>query len=360
LISVLALIRLNYWIFFYYLLNRLYFLLVVISVFIAFSISNKVILAQNSEQDKILVQFEDVPSYYDALFWVELASAVFFAMTVVFLIIDYRNQQKDRENQVEQMRQDAYSRIREHHHDLLRLQIEEELTDVFTVSPEAKYNKDTDESCIEEKDRYLYNFYLAEFDLFERVRHLVDDPNYKSVNESEWISWLIYLEKFSQHYMFRYTFERTTNIFSEDLVEAIQNNIIDMGLFARDYLHVLKKKVDVMLKLAEYMQKEVTDDMIKFVDGYMQKEVTDDMKKLDEYTQKDKSELKLATIKTLKEIYMNSPRKVQPSKLALKAFGSLLEAQETILLEAQKITPDEICKLLSNLEEIKIEMPVKK
>lgn len=286
----------------------------VISVFIAFSVSSKVILAQNM-QDKTLAQPENIPFYYDAYFWVEFASALFFAVTVVFLIIDYKNQQKDRKTQVEQMRQDAYSSIREHHHDLLRLQIEQELTDVFTVSPEKKYDKDTDESCIDEEDRYLYNFYLAEFDLYERVRHLVDDPDYKSVDESEWISWLIYLEKISQHYMFRYAIERTTDIFSEEFVEAAQHNIIEFELYARDYLHVLKEKVDVMLKLDEHLQKEVT-------------------------------ELRLVTIDTLQEIYMSLPRKVQPSKLALKTFGSLLETQ--------KITPDEIRKLLSNLKEIPI------
>lgn len=160
--------------------------------------------------------------------YVEAASAGFFAYTVWLMIIGNRTT-------TEELRYDMYQQLRDHHHDLLRLQMEWEkslLLDVYLNVPKPSDAAHDNESFKEgnpaelksEKEREIFNFYVAEFDLYERVYEVKKDG---VIDEEEWLTWLLYLEKISHHWLFRFCYNSTRMVFDEELMKEITDKIID-------------------------------------------------------------------------------------------------------------------------------------
>lgn len=108
------------------------------------------------------------------------------------------------------------------------------------------------------KSKIILNFYIATFDLWERVWNLKEEEKKKiktkyfrwksKVPADEWLGWMIYLERMSHHWLFRVAFNQSKYVFDSDFMEHIKNNIIDMqdkhGMSAaREYLKNELKKV---------------------------------------------------------------------------------------------------------------------
>lgn len=211
---------------------------------------------EKTSNTEVLYLYDNVPLDL-ATFYAEAASAIFFAITTGFLIFDYKNQnreelrqQREEVRQLQQMRDDAYSILRDHHHDLLRLLIEEpELFEVYN----HVVRKDTNEKELNEKEIRIFNFYIAEFDLYERVRKYVNNPDFADVTEEEWISWLLYLEQISHHWLFRYTFEQTRTMFGEESMRLIDENIIAIQSTSQGYLN------ELMTIMSELTKDELKD-----------------------------------------------------------------------------------------------------
>lgn len=165
-----------------------------------------------------------------ASLYVELVSAATFVGTIIFLIIDYSSGEYQTKLQVRQMRDDAYSQLREHHHDLIRLQIERpKLMEIFEEKekPKEYEGKNSDEIKLNPLEMQIFNFYLAEFDLYERVYLLFIDPEFKKIDDAEWITWLLYLEQISHHWLFVHTLEKSGKLFDEKMIEQIKSSIIE-------------------------------------------------------------------------------------------------------------------------------------
>jgi|SRR5579883_2588645 len=75
----------------------------------------------------------------------------------------------------------------------------------------------------------LYQFYVAEFDMYERVWFLKKEKS--KLTEYEWTCWIIYMEKMSHHWIFRYAFNQMRTVFDDEFMdhirEKIRENIIE-------------------------------------------------------------------------------------------------------------------------------------
>jgi hypothetical protein len=153
--------------------------------------------------------------------WVEFFSTIFFAATVGVLVWETILQRKEIEV-------DEYAELRQHHHDLITLQIEyPETLEIFDVvkMPDKYNDKKGDEIVLEQSEKRLFQVYLAEFDLYERVWLLKEEKG--KLTEYEWICWIIYLEKMSHHWLFRHCFNQTRTIFDNDFMKYVKEKIID-------------------------------------------------------------------------------------------------------------------------------------
>lgn len=136
---------------------------------------------------------------------------------------------------------DEYDKLREDHHDLIRLQEEvPDTLEVFTRTPMPTHYVKMGKDIVlkDNKDKIILNFYVATFDLWERVWNLKEEENKKikikyfglksKVPADEWLCWMIYLERMSQHWLFRVAFNQSKYVFDNNFMEHIKNYIIDM------------------------------------------------------------------------------------------------------------------------------------
>jgi hypothetical protein len=136
---------------------------------------------------------------------------------------------------------DKYAELRQHHHDLMTFQIENPDTlEVFdpVKKPDKYKGKNDDEIMLDDREKKIFQLYFAEFDLYERVWELKEEK--EKLSEFEWIIWLLYLEKMSHHWLFKYTFDQARTIFDVDCMNDIRKNII-VPEKARDKLEDLAK-----------------------------------------------------------------------------------------------------------------------
>lgn len=182
-------------------------------------------------QHLILYLTNDIPAsdFYGmpadiATIWVELFSTIFFAATVAVLAWETILQRKEIEV-------DEYSELRQHHHDLITLQIDPdnektlEIFDKVKIPDEYRQINDDDNIILKPDEKRIFQLYLAEFDLYERVWLLKDEK--EKITESEWLCWVMYLERVSHHWLFRYTFNQTRTIFTDGFMDEIKERIID-------------------------------------------------------------------------------------------------------------------------------------
>jgi hypothetical protein len=97
--------------------------------------------------------------------WVNFSTSVFFAATIGVLAYATVLQRKAIEV-------DEYEDLREQHHDLILFQIEnKETLEIFNeVKMPQKYRDvDDDKIVLDEQESLISQFYVAEFDLYERV-----------------------------------------------------------------------------------------------------------------------------------------------------------------------------------------------
>ncbi len=156
-----------------------------------------------------------------AIVWVELFSTIFFACTVAVLVWETILQRKEIEV-------DEYQELRQHHHDLITLQIENpETLEIFDAvkMPDKYKSKDDDKIILGKDEKQLFQVYLAEFDLYERVWLLKEEK--EKLSEYEWICWIMYLERMSHHWLFRYSFNQTRTIFDDGFMDYVKEKIID-------------------------------------------------------------------------------------------------------------------------------------
>lgn len=251
-----------------------------------------------------------------ATFYAELISAIFFGITTWLLIKDYFGGEYETKLQVRQMRDDSYGRIREHHHDLIRLQIEQpKLMEIFKPIEKPKEYEGKDEIELNTKQMQIFNFYLAEFDLYERVYLLLEDPAFEKVDALEWITWLIYLEQISHHWLFKHTYEKTRELFYEEMMNAIKSDIIGIKPHAKKHLKNLREKEE---KVSKAKEDENQREEIPILDS---------------------------TKETITEIYEQViGNDYTPSKQVLNCYGYLLEkskmTEEQIRKEVKEIKTD--------------------
>ncbi|MDE1842515.1 MAG: hypothetical protein KGH95_02570 [Thaumarchaeota archaeon] len=160
-----------------------------------------------------------------------MSTSVFFAATIGVLVYATILQRKAIEV-------DEYGDLREQHHDLITFQIEnKETLEIFNkVIIPQKYRDIDDEKIILDKDENLiFQYYVAEFDLYERVWFLKEEKS--KLSEYEWVCWIIFMERMSHHWIFRYTFNQTRTIFDDGFMDYIREKIInrqDRGENARE------------------------------------------------------------------------------------------------------------------------------
>lgn len=153
--------------------------------------------------------------------WVEFFSTIFFAATVGVLVWESILQRKEIEV-------DEYSELRQHHHDLITLQIEnKEVLRIFhkVKIPHHHDNIEDDKKVLTLEEGQIFQVYVAEFDLYERVWLLKEEK--EKLSEYEWICWMIYLESMSHHWLFRYSFNQTRTIFDKGFMDNIREKILD-------------------------------------------------------------------------------------------------------------------------------------
>ncbi|MGI0011448.1 MAG: hypothetical protein ACREAE_08620 [Nitrosopumilaceae archaeon] len=163
-----------------------------------------------------------------ASFYVELASAIFFAATIGFLIWDTHLQRKSSRLEILDLKYNSYQSLRDNHHDQIRMQIEDDdLLEIFTEHKMPDKYKGLDKIELEKKETKIFSFYLSEFDLYERVFLAKEDPDIEDVNEYEWLTWLMYMEKISHHWLFVHTYNQTRKIFDTKFMNDIRSKIIE-------------------------------------------------------------------------------------------------------------------------------------
>jgi hypothetical protein len=105
------------------------------------------------------------------------------------------------------------------------------------------YSDDFNKIILSDKEKRVFDVYNAWFDLYERVWQQKTEKG--NLDEDEWISWAIYLEEMSHHWIFRYTYNKTRPVFDSNFMDYIKNNIInvkDEGKDSREHLIALAKE----------------------------------------------------------------------------------------------------------------------
>ncbi|MDE1724492.1 MAG: hypothetical protein KGH76_01175 [Thaumarchaeota archaeon] len=153
--------------------------------------------------------------------WVNLSTSIFFAATIGVLVYATILQRKAIEI-------DEYGDLREQHHDLITFQIENsETLEIFerVKIPQKYVGIEDDKIILDKHENLLYQFYIAEFDMYERVWLLKKEKS--KLTEYEWMCWIIYLEKMSHHWIFRYAFNQMRTIFDDEFMDHIREKIIE-------------------------------------------------------------------------------------------------------------------------------------
>lgn len=274
------------------------------------------------------------------MFYVDLASAIFFAATVVFMIQSNYQQKKDSKKWAEEIniwtkefKYDEYNEVRDDHHDLIRLQIEQpELLKVFdeVLQPNPGYKKkgiefDNYQSSINrlsKTDKQIFNFYVAEFDLYERVLDAKDENH--ALTDWEWTTWLLYLEKMSHHWLFVVAYNSMIKIFDPDFMEEIKEKIIDKKERAKEYLEKRAQgqyKMETIQEFADELEKiakesKVEVDFKKFDELMMDASKNIDEEKTDELTK---------TLENAKQLVLDVRKRLGPiaEKLTLDEVEDL-------------------------------------
>ena len=160
-----------------------------------------------------------------ALIWVELASTIAIVAIVVVLVWETILHKKD-------LAVDKYAELRQHRHDLITLQIDDGNMVTLDVFREIKmpenyrsYEENDDEIPLTNDELRIFQFYVAEFDLYERVWSLKNEGD--DVSEYEWLCWFVYLEKMSHHWLFTYAYNQTRTIFDAEFMAYVKTNLID-------------------------------------------------------------------------------------------------------------------------------------
>lgn len=171
-----------------------------------------------------------------ATFWVDFWSTIFFLITTGFLIWSFVFQWKEHKLSKESLHIDKYGALRDHHHDIARLLVEEEdLQVVFQPTSIELDKREKDNSgkiMLTKEELRIFNFYILELDLYERIFELreeqkeLDEPE-REFKESEWVGWLLYLEKMSYHWIFTHTYNEVKDMYDDDFMEEVRTKIIE-------------------------------------------------------------------------------------------------------------------------------------
>ncbi|MGI0010944.1 MAG: hypothetical protein ACREAE_06060 [Nitrosopumilaceae archaeon] len=148
--------------------------------------------------------------------FVNIISTIFFAATTAFLILDLRLQRKG-------LRQDAYSQLRSDHQELMRFQVENKLLKFL----EPKRAKGDREIRLSNEVKEIHQFYMLEFDLYERVwLGMVEEH---VMYYAEWLQWLEYLEEISKskEEVFIDTFNYCDHLFEKNFMNEVTERVIE-------------------------------------------------------------------------------------------------------------------------------------
>lgn len=147
----------------------------------------------------------------------DLFSTIFFAVTILLMIWEIRNQKKDTLLQIKGLQQDAYAVLRADHDEIVKKQIDEN-KDLYVV-----WNKVPKPDKIEWKvERKVFLFYVLIFDLYERIHWEIMKGNISDiVEDEEWGSWLNWLKRLSGHWIFEYTFDDVYDVYEKKFMKSI-------------------------------------------------------------------------------------------------------------------------------------------
>jgi hypothetical protein len=129
--------------------------------------------------------------------------------------------------QFEDSQRGSYEILREDHQELIQLQIQDkDLSPIYDIVSKPTRNHVNGKFPLTAEERKIYNFYVAEFDLYERVWRVKKESS-EEISDAEWIAWLLYLEKMSHHWLFEYTFYEYRKIFDEEVMREIETKVIE-------------------------------------------------------------------------------------------------------------------------------------
>lgn len=120
---------------------------------------------------------------------------------------------------------------------------------------------DNEEKILSPDEKAIFQFYVAEFDLYERVWFLKEEK--EKLSEYEWICWIIYLESMSHHWLFRYSFNQTRTIFDKGFMNYIKEKIIDRQDEGENSREKLEEDARVEY-MKEYKKKLILPDKVVY------------------------------------------------------------------------------------------------
>ena len=124
--------------------------------------------------------------------------------------------------------QQHYQKIRDDHQSQIRVLLnDQELLACFNQDeiPDT-LEKDFDIDKLKPIERKIFNFFILEFDLYERVFLA---KNSGIIDNEEWELWLEWFKIFKKNWIFRFTFERMAHVFESELMNSIGEAIFGLS-----------------------------------------------------------------------------------------------------------------------------------
>ena len=118
---------------------------------------------------------------------------------------------------------DAYHALRKDHQEIVRLIISnDKLLNVYETVEGRRYEK-AEKIELKKDEQLLVNFFILEFDLYERLYYAKEKKNL--FKDEEWDMWLDWLMNYNKNWLFRYTLDRYGMVWEKGCVDAIYNKI---------------------------------------------------------------------------------------------------------------------------------------
>ncbi|QLH02658.1 hypothetical protein C5F47_03325 [Nitrosopumilus cobalaminigenes] len=121
--------------------------------------------------------------------------------------------------------QQHYQQIRQDHiHQLRMLVNDKELLVCYNVDkiPEGHNEETLEVSQLNTIERKIFNFFILELDLYERV-FVAKDAGL--LEEDEWVLWLEWFKMFKNNWIFEFAFKRMAHIFHPEMMDVVGKEI---------------------------------------------------------------------------------------------------------------------------------------